>query len=106
MEPFKTFRHKSTGVVADYPAHYADHPVFGYDLEPYELGNDEYEEDKVVIEGHEVPVDQRGYTVAYAFDELKADDLKELLKEKDLPVSGNRDELIARLVEYNEKNED
>lgn len=33
------------------------------------------------------------------YDDLTKDELSELLKERDLPHSGNKDELIARLVE-------
>ncbi len=35
-------------------------------------------------------------------DERTVDELKEALRERDLPVSGNRDELIARLLEEDE----
>lgn len=60
---FQLFRHKSTGVVASYPEHYIDHPVFGDDLEVYYP--EEYEEEKVVIEdNHELPVAQRAQVVA------------------------------------------
>jgi len=62
MQNFVTFRHKSNGVVADYPAHYADHPVFGFDLEVYYA--EEYEEDKVVSDSHVLPVEQRVTKVA------------------------------------------
>lgn len=58
---FKTFKNKETGVVSQYPAHYADHPVYKELLEPVsdkELA--ELEEDKVNVEdNHELPVDQR-----------------------------------------------
>jgi hypothetical protein len=63
MSEFATFRWKSTGVVDTLPIEYATHPVFGNDLEPYSYGDEEYEEDKVVL-SHEVPVDKRGKTVA------------------------------------------
>lgn len=55
---FETFKSKSTGVIARYPAHYATHPVFGDDLELYVPG-EETEEDKAVVESHEIPVEQR-----------------------------------------------
>lgn len=60
-----TFRHKSNGVIADYPEHFAKHPVFGPDLEVYtpEIAG-EYEEDKVVLDSHEVPVEQRAVRTA------------------------------------------
>lgn len=60
MTKFILFRHKSSGEVRSYPEHYADHPVFGPDLEVYseELAA-EHEEDKVVEETHELPVEQR-----------------------------------------------
>lgn len=54
---FETFKSKSTGAITRYPAHYANHPVFGHDLEPYTPG--ETEEDKTVVETHEVPAEQR-----------------------------------------------
>lgn len=56
MSNFKQFRVKDTGEIVTYPAHFADHPVFGLNIEPY---NDECEVDKVVVEGHELPVEQR-----------------------------------------------
>lgn len=64
MTNFILFRHKSNGNVASYPEHYKDHPVFGPDLEVYVEG--EYEEDKVVQETHELPVEQRATKVATA----------------------------------------
>lgn len=45
MSQFVPMRHKHSGVVADYPLDFLDHPVFGPDLELY--FPDEYEEDKV-----------------------------------------------------------
>lgn len=64
MENFVLFRHKSNGVIASYPEHYAEHPVFGYDLERYNPDEEEYEEDKVVIDNHELPVEQRSIKTA------------------------------------------
>lgn len=61
MEAFKQFKVKETGEIVTYPAHFADHPVFGLNLEPY---NGECEVDKVVVEGHELPVEQRIARVA------------------------------------------
>lgn len=61
---FETFRSKSTGVVTRYPAHYADHPVYGDDLELFDPSTEEYEEDKVVVQGKDVPVEQRAQIVA------------------------------------------
>jgi len=63
MDGFSLFRWKSTGVVESLPDSYATHPIFADDLEPYTYGDDEYEEDKVVL-SHDVPVDKRGKTVA------------------------------------------
>lgn len=100
---FKTFRHKSNGVVADYPEDYATHPVFGFDLEPYDIGDDEYEEDKVVYD-HTLPVDQRATIVATKLEELTVAELKEILSEKGLPTSGNKEELIARIHDSKEEN--
>lgn len=62
MTDFVLLRHKSNGVVKSYPAHYLNHPVFGPDLELYV--EDEFEEDKVVSDNHELPVEQRGTVVA------------------------------------------
>ena len=60
---FKTFRHKETGVEAQYPAHYATHPVYKDILELVDTDsdtNEEFEEDKVVVDdSHELPVEQR-----------------------------------------------
>lgn len=63
---FKTFRNKDTGVEAQYPAHYENHPIFGELLElvdpaaEEELEEDELEEDKVVVDdSHQLPVEQR-----------------------------------------------
>lgn len=58
---FKTFRNKETGVEAQYPAHYADHPVYKDVLELVEEDESgEFEEDKVVVdETHQLPVEQR-----------------------------------------------
>jgi len=56
---FKLFRHKSNGEVRSYPDHYATHPSLGPDLEPYDPEALEYEEEKVVVENHELPVEQR-----------------------------------------------
>lgn len=64
MEKFVTFRHKSNGVVRSYPEHYENHPVFGADLERYTPGDSEYEEDKVVVNSHEVPAEQRATRTA------------------------------------------
>lgn len=36
------------------------------------------------------------------YEDMKVDELKALLAERDLPVSGTKDELIARLVESDE----
>jgi len=66
MSEFATFRWKETGVVQTLPAHYATHPVFGDALEAYTPGDDEYEEDKVVVAGHEAPVEQRAKVIATA----------------------------------------
>jgi len=57
MSEFILFKHKSNGIIKSYPAHYQNHPVFGSDLEPYVP--EEIEEEKVVIERHEIPVEQR-----------------------------------------------
>jgi len=69
---FKLFRHKSNGVVKSYPEHYATHPVFGDDLEPYDP-SDEHEEEKVVSDNHELPVEQRGTLIANQKPELDSE---------------------------------
>jgi hypothetical protein len=59
MTEFVSFRWKNTGVVEQLPADYAVHPIFGELLEPYDPESGEYEEDKVVADEHELPVEQR-----------------------------------------------
>ncbi len=61
---FILFRHISNGAVRAYPRHYDTHPVFGFDLEPYDPEDTEYEELKVVVEDHTLPVDQRGNIIS------------------------------------------
>lgn len=56
MTEFTKFRVIGTDEVVTYPAHFADHPVFGLNLELFDA---EIEVDKVVTEGHELPVEQR-----------------------------------------------
>lgn len=63
MTKIIAMRWKSSGNIDYYPEDYLDHPQFGYDLEIYDP-SEEYEEDKVVSEGHELPVDQRITIVA------------------------------------------
>lgn len=102
MNEFIQFRHKSTGVVAHYPAHYAEHPVFGDDLEIYVP--EEYEEDKTVIEtNHELPVDQRVQIVAVPLADLTKPELVALAEEHGLDTKGTKDELIERLATDNTK---
>lgn len=62
MTNFVLLRHKSNGVVASYPEHYLNHPVFGPDLELYVP--EDFEEDKVDLEDHALPVEQRSQVVA------------------------------------------
>lgn len=66
MAEFKRFKNKDTGEVVSYPAHFADHPVFGLNLDAVD---DEIEVDKVVTEGHELPVEQRSSFFAVDEDE-------------------------------------
>jgi hypothetical protein len=97
---FKLFRHKSTGVVASYPEHYADHPSFGDDLEEY--SPEEFEEDKVVIEtNHELPVDQRTQIVAVPLVELKKDELVESAEKRGLDTTGTKADLVERIADDN-----
>lgn len=74
MTEFADFRWKETGIVQSLPAHYETHPVFGAALERYTPGDDEYEEDKVVVAGHEAPVEQRAVKVATPKDDVKKED--------------------------------
>lgn len=62
MSEFSVYRWKSTGVVDTLPTDYINHPIFGADLEVYDPEG--YEEDKVVSENHELPVEQRGKIIA------------------------------------------
>lgn len=74
MSEFKVFRQRSNGAIVTYPADYADHPVFGYDLEPYDPETGEYEEDKVVSEDHNIPLDQRITITATPVEDSVAND--------------------------------
>lgn len=56
MAEFRLFKVKETGELVQYPAHFANHPVFGANLE---LADAECEVDKVVTETPELPVEQR-----------------------------------------------
>lgn len=102
MNDFILFRHISNGVVASYPAHYADHPVFGSDLEIYVP--EEYEEDKVVVDAHELPVDQRGIIVATPLDELSKDELVAAAEKHGIDAKGTKAELIERLADNSKEN--
>jgi len=97
MSEFIQFIHKSNGVVATYPAHYADHPVFGFDLEVFDPS--EYEVDKVDLEDHNIPVDQRGQLVAVPLDELLKEELIDLAEREGLDTSGTKAELIERIAD-------
>lgn len=74
MTEFVEFRWKDSGIVQSLPAHYETHPVFGAALERYLPEEDEYEEDKVVVAGHEAPVEQRAVTVATKKTDTDKDD--------------------------------
>lgn len=64
MMNFKTFRNNATGIEAQYPAHYENHPVYKnlltlVDSDAITEG-EEFEEDKVVVDdSHTLPVEQR-----------------------------------------------
>lgn len=103
MENFIEYRHISNGVVKSYPAHYINHPVFGSDLEVY--NPEEYEEDKVVVETHELPVDQRGQVVANPLDEMSKDELVEAAERHGLDSKGTKADLIERLSTDNKEEE-
>lgn len=62
------FRFKDSGKVVNLPDHYANHPVIGKRIEVY--SPDDFEEDKVVVAGHELPVDQRAVIMAEPVIEL------------------------------------
>lgn len=101
MTDFIAFRHKSNGVVAYYPEHYIDHPTFGPDLEVY--NPEEYEVDKVVVENHELPVDQRISFVAVPLAEMSKDELVEAAESHGLDSKGTKAELIERIAESNKE---
>lgn len=101
MTDFIAFRHISNGVVAYYPEHYATHPTFGPDLEVYVP--EEYEEDKVVVESHELPVEQRGIIVATPLDELSKVELVEAAEKHGLDSKGTKAELIERIADDNKE---
>lgn len=101
MSDFILFRHKSNGEVRAYPAHYADHPVFGYDLEVYVP--EEYEEEKVVVEAHELPVDQRAIIVATPLDDMNKEELVEAAERHGLDTKGTKAELKARIADDNKE---
>jgi len=101
---FVLFRHKSSKVVASYPEHYATHPVFGEDLERYDPEDNVYEEDKVDLEDHNLPVDQRGRVVAKELEEFTVPELQEMARMRDLSASGTKAELIERIHDADEEN--
>lgn len=103
---FVLMRSKTTGVVSSYPRHYLSHPVFGDDLELYTTEvAEEYEEDKVVVEGHDLPVDQRITIVAKPLDEFTHAELKDIAAQQELPTNGSKSDLIAR-ISADENNEE
>lgn len=102
---FVPFRHKSNGVVEYYPEHFADDPNLSADLERYFPEDDMYEEDKVVDENHQLPVEQRSRVVATPIDELNVEELKTALRDNGLSTSGNKDELAARLADNTPKDD-
>lgn len=101
-DEFKAFIWKETGVVDYYPAHFADHPVFGPYIEEY--FPEEYEEDKVSVDAHELPVDQRSVVVATKLDELSKDDLVAAAEKHDLDSKGTKADLIERLADNAKEN--
>ena len=56
---FVPFRNIETGNITYYPAHFADDPILSNGIELYDPEADDYEEDKVVLESHELPASQR-----------------------------------------------
>lgn len=44
------YRDKTTNVISELPENVGTHSFFGQNLEPYTPGDDEFEEDKVVVE--------------------------------------------------------
>lgn len=71
MANLREFKVKDTGEIVVYPAHFENHPVFGLNIEPYD---GECEVDKVVVEGHELPVEQR--TALVVREDVQASDTK------------------------------
>ena len=67
-------RHKHTGEVRDYPQSIIDHRVLGQNLEPYEPEDDEFEEDKVVVDKKVVPTARPRSTQVAADTEIKKDE--------------------------------
>lgn len=60
------------------------------------------------IPGEEAPggEDDEDTSGAVDYNDLTKDELKEELRSRDLPVSGNHDELVARLEEDDESDEE
>lgn len=75
---FKLYRYKATGVVASLPEHYSKHPVIASQIEEYNPDSEEYEEDKVVVENHELPAEQRVIKTATKKEDTSA------VKDKDI----------------------
>jgi hypothetical protein len=50
--------------------------------------------------------DDDAVTEDVSYDDMTNDELKDLLRERDLPVSGKHDELVARLQEDDESEDD
>lgn len=101
MSNFVEYRWKESGIVQSLPAHFAEHPIYGPQLEVYNADDAEYEEDKVVIAGHATPVEQRAVTVARPLDDMNVEELKTILRGRGLSTSGNKEELHARIAEDN-----
>ena len=70
MAEFKLFKNTETGEVVSYPEHFGNHPVFGLNLVPVD---EDIEVDKVVTEGHELPVEQRASFFSVDYDETNED---------------------------------
>lgn len=96
---FVPFRNIESGVVYYYPEHFADDPILSAGLELYDPEAEEYEEDKVVLENHEIPADQRTHIVATPLGELKKDELIDKAEERGLPTSGTKAELAKAIAD-------
>jgi len=103
---FVAFRNISDGTIHYYPEHFADDPNLSRGIELYDPEAEEYEEDKVVIDGadHTLPVEQRTVVVATPLDELKKDELVAAAEKRGLPTTGTKAELSKAIAANDKEN--